>query len=223
MPHYPIFLDLEGKTVIVVGGGDVAMRKVETLLEYGAVVLLVSRELTPELKRYVDEEKVRYLGKEFSGDQLENLFMVIAATDDPVFNKYVRRKADEKGLLINVVDQPSDCNFIVPSILRRGDLVIAVSTSGRSPALAKKIRRELEGSFSIEYKSFLILLGRLRKEILARGLPQPENRRIFQELVNLDILDAIGSEDWEGIVSSINRIADMELSADDIMKYLEVR
>jgi len=222
MSYYPVLIHLDGKKVIVVGGGTVAERKIETLLEYGAAVHVVSRDLTPQLRKYSTEGTIGLLGQEFNEDCLEGAFMVIAATDDPRLNRQVSKMAKEKGLLVNAVDQPSDCNFILPSILRRGDLLIAVSTSGKSPALAKKVREALEERFGNEYESFLILMGRLREEVLSQRLSQDENRRIFHELVHSPILEAIGRKDWNGVAMILNGIIPGQLSSKDVMNYLKV-
>ena len=223
MSYYPILIQLDGKKVLVVGGGTVAERKIETLLEYGAEVQVISRELTPRLRHYRDEGKIGLLGREFNEDCLEQVFMVIAATDDPRLNHQVSESAKEKGLLVNAVDQPSDCNFILPSVLRRGDFLIAVSTSGKSPALAKKVRETLEERFGDEYGTLLVLMGRLREKILSQKLSQDENRRIFYELVNSPILEAIGKEDWNAVAAVLNGIIPRQLSAKDVINYLKVK
>ncbi len=220
MSFYPVLIRIDGEKVVVVGGGKVAERKVETLLEYGADIHVVSQDLTAPLREYVKEGKIAFLGHEFSESHLEGAFMVIAGTDDPLLNRHVSEKAKEKGLLVNAVDQPSDCNFIVPSILRRGDLLIAVSTSGKSPALAKKVREELEKTFGKEYESLLILMGRLRQEVLSQGLSQEENRKIFQKLVNSHILEAIGRGDWDEVTAVINEIIPTPLTSEDVINYL---
>jgi precorrin-2 dehydrogenase/sirohydrochlorin ferrochelatase len=149
--------------------------------------------------------------------------MVIAATDDAALNRQVSRATQEMGLLINAVDQPEDCNFIVPSALRRGDLRIAVSTSGKSPALAKKVREDLEEHFGSEYESFLVLMGRLRKEILSRGLSQKENSRIFRELVGSPILEAIGREEWGQVASILKNITQTVWTPDEVRTFCEQR
>ncbi|UCB48810.1 MAG: bifunctional precorrin-2 dehydrogenase/sirohydrochlorin ferrochelatase [Deltaproteobacteria bacterium] len=222
MSYYPVLIHLEGKKVVVVGGGTVAERKIETLLEYGAVVQVVSRDLTPRLLKYSEEGTIDFLGQEFHEDCLDKAFMVIAATDDPPFNHRVSEKAKQRGLLVNAVDQPSDCNFIVPSILRRGDLLIAVSTSGKSPALAKKVRETLEEIFGSEYEPLLILMGRLREEIRSQRLSQDENRRIFHKLVNSPILEAIAKKDWNEVRMILNGIIPWRLSSKDVINYLKV-
>ncbi|MCP4579946.1 MAG: bifunctional precorrin-2 dehydrogenase/sirohydrochlorin ferrochelatase, partial [Deltaproteobacteria bacterium] len=172
MSFYPVFVQLEEKKVVVVGGGNVAYRKVLALLECGAAIHLAGRELTPELKQMVENEDIHFLGQEFKDEYLNNAFMIIAATDDKDLNHHISTCAREKGILVNAVDQPPDCDFIVPSILKRGDLQIAISTSGKSPALARRIRKSLEAQFGQEYETFLLMMGRLRKEILSLGLPQ---------------------------------------------------
>ena len=221
MPYYPISVDLQGKAVVVIGGGTVAQRKIETLLEYGAVVNVVSRQLTPALNRYLEEGKIKFLGEEFRESHLNGVFMVIASTDDVSLNHRISQEARKKGLLINAVDQPSDCNFIVPAILQRGDLLIAVSTSGKSPALAKKVRKDLEDQFGLEYGTLLVIMGNLRKEILSRGLSQDENSRIFHDIVDSHILEAIRREDWNEVASILTEKTPFQLSSDDVVNYLK--
>ena len=114
-------------------------------------------------------------------------------------NSQVSLKARSKGILVNAVDQPADCNFIVPSIIRQGDLTIAISTGGRSPAMARKIRKDLENQFGSAYKELLAFMGRLRKQILLQGYPQHENSRIFNAIVETDILDAFQRKDLSRI------------------------
>lgn len=221
MPYYPILVALEGKKVIVVGGGAVAERKIETLLECGAIVEVISQGLNSRLTSFLKEGKIRLASREFREDILEGGFMVIAATDDPSLNHRVSQMSRKKGILINVVDQPAESNFIVPSILRRGDLLIAVSTSGKSPALAKKVRERLEESFGGEYKSFLVLMGHLREKILARGLPQDENRQLFYDLVNSPLIDHMARNQWDQATAIINDILKTDLGPHDIKQYLK--
>lgn len=223
MSFYPIMIQLEGMKVVVVGGGEVAQRKIDTLLDYHADVHVVSRDLTPKLNKYLEEQRVKLSGREFKESHLDGAFVVIAATDDPLLNRRVSETASARGLLINAVDQPADCNFIVPSILKRGDLLVAVSTSGKSPAFAKKVREELERQFSGEYGSFLVLMGCLREEILEKKLSQEENKQTFHQLVESPILDAIAEKDWNRVATILNRIMNTEKSAEDVMTYFEVR
>lgn len=216
MSYYPIFVELQGLRALVVGGGRVARRKIDTLLDHGAAVRVVARELVPPLPRYLEEGRIEYLGDGFSESSLEGAFIVVAATDDEGLNRRVSEAARKRGLLVNAVDQPADCNFIVPSILQRGDLKIAVSTSGKSPALAKRIREELERSFGPEYGSLLNIMGELRRSVLARGLSGDENRRIFQEVAGSGVLDALEEGDWARASAIVNRAAGTSFSQEEI-------
>jgi len=215
MSYYPIFLQLEGMTALVVGGGGVARRKVETLLGFGANVSIVARELAPELNRLIQNGEIRFLGEEMEDAFFDDVSLVIAATDDAGLNHRVSEGARTRGLLVNAVDQPADCTFIVPSIVRRGDLMIAVSTSGKSPALSKKIRKGLEAQFGEEYAEFLDLMGGVRKGLLTMGLPQPENSRIFHEIVDSPILEALARGDRETVAATLKQIlpADMDIGS----------
>lgn len=221
MAYYPIMVDLTDRQVLVVGGGSVAGRKIKTLLEYGAVVNVVSRELSPEIKEYIDSGKIRYLGEEFSLLFLKGMFLVIAATDDMKLNHRISQASEEKGMLINAVDQPADCNFIVPSIVKRGDLIIAASTSGKSPALAKKIRKQLTDYFGEEYEVFLRMMGRIRNEVLESGLDQKENSRIFHQIVDSGLFDAIKESKFDDAALIVSGILERDISVDHIKAYIK--
>ena len=218
---YPILVDLQGKKALVVGGGKVAQRKIETLLECGAFVQVIARELTAELEELRSRRKIEFLGGEFSEAYLEGAFLVFAATDDALLNRRVSQAAQQRGLLVNAVDQPADCNFIVPSVLTRGDLLIAVSTSGKSPAFARKVRVELERHFGEEYGLFLSLMGNLRKEILRLGLSQEENKRAFEELVYSDLLPAIREKNWDLASQILEKALGRPISKNQILEFLK--
>ncbi len=206
MSYYPIFVKLQGEDTLVVGGGSVARRKVETLLEHGASVRIVARKLCPKLTSLVEQGLIRFLGEDFQESFLQGVFLVIAATDDKELNHRISLAARKRNLLINAVDQPEDCNFIVPSIVNRGSLQIAVSTSGKSPAMAKKIRKDLESRFGSEYDAFLTLMGRIRKELLPMGFSQKENSVIFERIVNAGLLDMVACGDREGIEAVLSKL-----------------
>jgi len=218
MGYYPVFLQLEGMTALVVGGGVVARRKVETLLAFGAKVSLVSRDLVPELRTWVDSGDVRFLGPDMKDLFLNDISLVISATDDPALNHRVSQAARARGLLVNAVDQPADCTFIVPSIVQRGDLLIAISTSGKSPALSKQIRKKLEATFGDEYAEFLALMGKVREAVLAMGLPQEENSRIFHEIVDRDVIDALARRDRDAVAASLRDILPAGMDIERILR-----
>jgi precorrin-2 dehydrogenase / sirohydrochlorin ferrochelatase len=218
---YPILVDLQGKKALVVGGGKVAQRKIETLLDHGASVQVIARELTAELEELRSAGRVEFLGREFSEASLSGAFVVFAATDDASLNRRVSEAARQRGLLVNAVDQPADCNFLVPSILSRGDLLIAVSTSGKSPAFARKVRVELERHFGEEYGFFLNLMGNLRKEVLRLGLSQEENKSAFGDLVYSDLLTAIREKNWDLASQIIEKVLGRPVSKNQILDFLK--
>jgi precorrin-2 dehydrogenase/sirohydrochlorin ferrochelatase len=223
MSFYPVLLDLTGKKVLVVGGGQVAQRKVETLLEYEAKIYIIARSLTNKLNEMVEFKKVVFLGKELLPHHLDGAFLVIAATNDKALNHRVSEEAKRRGMLVNAVDQPADCNFIVPSIIRRGDLLVAISTSGKSPAMAKRIREKLEWQFGPEYETTLKLMGRVREAVLASGLPQSENSRIFHAIAGSGIVEAIKAGDWARVRAVIEGLLPAGAARDGIMGELATK
>jgi len=219
--YFPIYLEIKGKKVLVVGGGIVAQRKIESLLETGALIVVVSIKVTNQIRQFEKEGRIKIIGRQYEESFLENVFMVIAATDNAELNHRVSKDAREKGLLINAVDQPQDCNFIFPSVMKRGDLTLAISTSGKSPALARKIREQLEQEFGQEYEVLLKIMGNLRKEILSWKLPQDRNKGLFNQLIEGSLLEAARKRDWNRASEIINRILDMNYSSAQIKKMGE--
>ncbi|MEW6187452.1 MAG: bifunctional precorrin-2 dehydrogenase/sirohydrochlorin ferrochelatase [Thermodesulfobacteriota bacterium] len=206
MRYYPVFLDLQGVSCLVVGGGQVGERKVKTLLSCGARVFLISRDLTPFLKEELGHGRVTLLKGDYDPSCLENIFLVIGATDDTDLNQRIGREARHLGLLCNIVDKPAECNFILPSLVSRGDLTVAVSTAGKSPALARKIREELEEIFPEIYGIYLDLLGKIRQEVLALSLPQSQNQEIFKALVKAPVLSWMRNGDAKAMEDFLDRV-----------------
>ncbi len=188
---YPVYLSLRGKKCLVIGGGTVAERKVKSLFECGADVWVVSSSLTDGLGKLIEENQINYLHREYSPEDLEDCFLVISATGDSDTNKEVADDCFARNIPVNVVDEPDRCSFIVPSVMRRGDLCIAVSTGGKSPLLARKIREGLETLYGTEYAEYLELMGTLRKKIIQEVPDRQSRRKIFECLVNSDILELI--------------------------------
>lgn len=178
---YPIYLDMTNRPVLVVGGGCVALRKVQTLLAHGARVYIVSPELCQELKELIDGRKCIWLSKPYDSDDIEDAVLIFSCTDHEEVNAQVAYDAAIACRPVNVVDDPEKCSFIVPSILERGDLSIAVSTGGSSPMVARKIRMELEGMYGEEMKDYLALLKSWRPR--AKESLSPAKRRLFWERV----------------------------------------
>jgi precorrin-2 dehydrogenase/sirohydrochlorin ferrochelatase len=218
MPYYPVFLDLEGQEVLVVGGGEVAERKIRTLLTYGCRISVISHHLTPYLKELAIRKRIHHLPQESLATLMDEAFMVIAATDDQEANRQIASRARKQGLLVNAVDQPEDCNFIMPSIVKRGDLQVAISTAGKSPALAKKLRKDLETIFGPEYDSFIELLGMIRKKLLSKGQASSQNKLIFQRLVDSSLLGLIKKGDRNEIRDTLTSILGEGFPVEDIVK-----
>ena len=183
--YYPIYLDLQNKKCVVVGGGEVAQRKVLLLLQCGAQVVVVSPEATEKLTELARDSQITWYAREFEPDDLNGAFLVYAATDKPTVNSYVSTSAHDYGIsLVNVVDTPAECTFITPSIVARSDLIISISTSGKSPALAKKIRQQLEKQYGPEYADFLDILGEVRKVAMDIIPTQKQRQQIFEKLID---------------------------------------
>ena len=191
MAFYPLYIDLEGKKCVVVGGGDVAERKVASLLECGAEVEVISPELTPGLIKLADEGKLRIKGREYESGDLEGATLAIVATDNNAVNKEVHREASENRIPVNVVDIPELCSFIVPSTVRRGDLVISISTSGSCPALAKSIRKHLQQLFGEEYADYCEVLSKFRRAVADKYEEPEERKKALDRLIKSDAIDLI--------------------------------
>ena len=189
MQYYPINLDIKNRNCLIVGGGAVGTRKVNTLLECGARVTVVSPEPTPQLTRLASEGSIRLEKRDYRSDDITGMFLVIGATDDESLNHQISKDAEQAHILCNIADRPEVCNFILPSIVRRGDLVITVSTSGKSPALAKRLRKQLETQFGQEYADFLLLMGAIRKKLLAQAHEPEAHKELFHKLIESNILN----------------------------------
>jgi len=206
MHYFSICLDLSAKVCIVIGGGKVAERKVQSLLACGATITVVSPDLTAGLEDLATREKINLIQRPYQEGDLLGAFLVIAATDDPQVQQQVHEEALRRNLLLNVADVPELCNFILPATLRRGDLAIAVSTGGRSPALARRIKEGLEEDFCPEYGEYVALLGLLRPFILGKKLSHGENKRIFQSLLHDGMVGWIQHRQWDKIKKHIESI-----------------
>jgi precorrin-2 dehydrogenase/sirohydrochlorin ferrochelatase len=196
MSFYPICLDLEARPCVVVGGGRVAERKVLGLLSCKAHVSVISPVLTEELLLQHADGNIQWIDREYRQGDLGQAFLAIAATDDEETQKQVYEEADTNNLLLNVADVPQRCNFILPATARQGDLAISVSTAGKSPALARKIRMELEKRYGPEYRVLVDILGVLRPQVLASGLRQSENEQLFKQLLHDDMAEWIRNKNW---------------------------
>jgi precorrin-2 dehydrogenase/sirohydrochlorin ferrochelatase len=182
--YYPAMLNLRNKKCSVIGGGLVALRKCITLLECEASIKVVSLTFRKEFSEF-DPARVLLIRDVFRTQYIEDCFIVIAATEDKELNKEIYNYCEENRILINVVDEPELCSFIVPAYLRRGDLTISVSTGGKSPALARKIKEDIAVSYPAEYAQYVEIMGLIRVEILKKGHSLQERMKILAELSHL--------------------------------------
>lgn len=204
--YFPICLDIQGRCCVVVGGGRVAERKVAILLEHGGRVRVISPELTPGLRRRHEAGEVEWRAASYQEGDLAEAFLVIAATDDAAVQARVYAEAKEHQILVNVADVPKWCNFILPATVRRGALSIAVSTGGKSPALAKRLRQELATRFGPEYGELTDILGRLRPLVLAMGRPHLENQELFSRLLHDDFPTWVRERNWPRIAEHLRAV-----------------
>ena len=180
MKQYPVNLDVERRKCVVVGGGKIAEKKVLGLLECGADVSVISPQLVANLKELSDKRVIKYLKRAYKPGDLKGAYLVVASTNSHKVNRRVGEEARRLGILVNVVSAPSLSDFSVPAVLRRGEFMLTVSTSGKSPALSRRLRMELEDAFGDEYDAFTEILGRIRKRF--RDI-SPENRkRIYTQV-----------------------------------------
>ena len=187
---YPAILLLEGRLAVVIGGGQVAERKVRTLLDAGAKVRVVSSEVTKGIRKRADSGDIELVERRYERGDLAGSAAAVAATDDEAVNRGVFAEATEAGIPVNVVDNVSLCTFIAPSIIRRGDLVVAISTGGAAPALAVRIRERLEREFGEEYARFLTLMAELREQIKVPG-DQDDRAKAWYRVVDSDVMDLV--------------------------------
>lgn len=196
---YPAFLDLTGRRCLVVGGGPVGTEKAQKLIEAGARVRLVSPEITPELQALVDGGGIdEFFERGYEPGNLDGCLLVIAATNDAHVNLCVWEDAEARRMLVNVVDVPHLCNFIVPSIMRHGELAVAVSTGGASPVVARTVRQRIEQAIGPEWGELVALMRATRDQLKARYDTMPARARAVEELLETDIVERLAAGDRDG-------------------------
>jgi precorrin-2 dehydrogenase/sirohydrochlorin ferrochelatase len=173
MRYYPIFVNLSGKRCLIVGGSDVAARKAESLLEAGAMITIVSPKIVKEVQTLVSAGRLRYHRRPYREGDLKGHDLVIAATGIPDVDAAVAAEARQIGILFNAVDNPAICDFITPAIIRRGDLTIAISTQGKCPGFARRVRQKIESIFGPEFAVALDVAAAWRKTLLVSDAHLP--------------------------------------------------
>jgi precorrin-2 dehydrogenase/sirohydrochlorin ferrochelatase len=204
--YYPFFLDIAGRRVVVVGGGEGSARKVELLLDCGAEVLVISPECSGAFAPLRKRAGLSLLERGYKPGDLAGAVLAIAASDNPALNRAVAEDATAAGVFVNVVDQPALSQFIVPSLVRRGELMVAISTGGASPALARRLREELEQVIGPEYEAFVSLLREARQRVMQDERDPTRRRAIFERLVRSDLLERLRQGDHAGAVARMEAL-----------------
>jgi precorrin-2 dehydrogenase / sirohydrochlorin ferrochelatase len=217
MRYYPVNLDIRNRNCLVVGGGDVGTRKVMTLLDCGAMVIVVSPAVTEKIEELSNKGLIKLERRGFKPTDLDQMFLVIGATDNPELNRQIHAGAERLGMLCNIADRPEVCNFILPAIVNRGDLIIAISTSGKSPAFAKTMRKDLEKKFGTEYAEFLTLMGGIRTKLLSEDHEPEAHKHVFENLINGDLVNLIKHRDIAAINSLLFEILGKGYLFDELM------
>jgi precorrin-2 dehydrogenase/sirohydrochlorin ferrochelatase len=193
-------LDIQNRNCLVVGGGAVGTRKARKLLECGAKVTVVSPAMSEKMHDLAASAvSLTLKHRAYRPEDLAGMFLVIGASDDEDLNRKISSDAERQHILCNIADRPEVCNFILPSIIERGDLVITISTSGKSPALAKKLRRGLEKQFGAAYADYLRLMGAVRKKLLSQSHEPEAHKPLFEQLINSDLFSLIEQGETEKI------------------------
>jgi len=187
MSLFPMFLKLTARRCVVVGAGTIAEGKIESLLQAEAQVTVVAPEALPRVREWAEGGDITWVRREYGEGDLAGAFLAVAATATPEVNRAVFAEAQERGVLINAVDDPPFCDFYFPSIVKRGELQIAVSTAGESPALAQRLRKEINAALPVDVGEWLMELGRLRREVTAVEPIGEPRKQLLHELAQREV------------------------------------
>jgi len=203
---YPIYLNLKNKRVVVIGGGEVAERKVESLVGTGAAITLISPEVTPRLASLAHSNQIQLQSRAYAPGDCSGAFLVFSATDDAEISAAVFRDAAQAGALTNTADRPGLCDFIMPAVVRRGDIAVAISTGGTSPGLAAQLRRKIAKTIGPEYAKLAALMAGARSEIRRRVPDQEQRKALHYRILNSDIMDRLRRDDNAGAERRLKEI-----------------
>jgi siroheme synthase-like protein len=193
--YYPVYLDLQDRPCVVIGGGHLAEEKVRGLLAAGAAVTVIAADVTEEIRETAGTGRISWTPRGYQPGDLAGATLAFVAAQDPETVDAVWREGAERGVLINTIDDVPHCGFIAPSIVRRGDLTVAISTSGKAPALAVRLRQQLEGMLGDEHARFLEMAGTVRQPFAERCPDFATRRELWYRLVDSDVLDLLRGGD----------------------------
>ncbi len=206
MRYYPANLDIQNQNCLVVGGGSVGKRKILTLLECGARVTVVSPKISNEIKALSEGHHIELKERNYRSSDLKGMFLVIGATDNEEVNRQISKDAARIRIICNIVDRPQECTFVLPAIVKQGDLVIAISTAGKSPAFAKRLRQKLSGEFGPECGKFLDLMGAIRKKLLQKGKSPEAHKYMFEQLIDEGLLKLVKHNNRKQIDTLLKKV-----------------
>lgn len=215
---YPVNLNVKDKRCLVVGGGNVAYRKVVTLLEFGAEVVLVSPELCEKLEALAVQSAIHIHKREYKSEDAGGAFLIFAATNNLNLQQQIAEDATKYNVLLNSATDPQRCDFQVPAHFRRGELQVAISTSGASPAVSRMIRERLEKSFGDEYEYAICLLRLIRQRIVGPDSKSSVNRELLEGVLQDDIISCIGQQDWHRLKLVLEKNLSGVLSVDELLE-----
>jgi len=221
MSLYPVNLDISDLLCVIIGGGTVASRKIESLLPCGAQIRVVSPMVIKQIAERARAGMLDWQQKKYEQNDLSGAKLVFAATDSPIIQKQIVADADAAGILVNVIDMPESCNFQVPASFRRGGLLLTVATGGGSPALAARIRKELETSYGPEYGILVALMAAVRKEVVASSDNPDKHKQIFEKVLDSDILSYIRQKQWNKLRKLLQTILPSRIDVVNLVRGIE--
>lgn len=221
MALYPVNLDIRNQLCLVIGGGVVAKRKVESLLPCEPQIVVISPELCPELAECAEEKQIEWKPREYHVGDLAGAKLVFAATDSRLTQQEIVNEAGSAGILVNVVTDPDSCSFQVPAMFRQGNLLITIATGGASPALAARIRKELEVQYGEEYGLLLTLMATVRKQIVALSDDQSHHKLLFEKLLSSDILSLIKAANWPQLQVTLRDVLPPEIEVESLVTIIQ--
>ena len=220
MAFYPINLNITGQLCVVIGGGAVATRKITSLLLCDARVRIISPEISPEIKQLIDKNNLEWVPRDYMTGDLQEAILAFALTDSPEVQRQIAAEAKEHGIPVNIADNPGACTFQTAATIRRGELLIAISTGGGSPALATAIRKEIELRYGPEYGDLVKLLAEIRQLTVGQGSSQEKHKLLFERIIRTDILSLLKKKEWQLLQEQLYKILPPEIKTKYIVQKI---
>ncbi len=222
MPFYPVNINIENRLCLIVGGGEVAARKIKSILFCKARVRVISPHVCKKISRFARDGKLEWLQREYERGDLRDAYLVMAATDRKEIQHLIVAEANDRKILINVVDDPAACTFQVPATVRRGEFLLAVSTGGSSPALSARIKKSIEAEYGPEYGLYVDLLSKVRETIVRDGGTQKSHKILFEKILQLNILTHIREENWPEVQRVLAEVLSEHVDVERIIEDVEI-